>query len=277
MRNQLAPSVKPNPDPDRARRGTGHLADAWDAKLADDVVVGFKLPWYRRWWTRRLLFVAGIAAGLALVAALGLFSRWHEDRLAELTRQRQCLNVFLRSDEFAQFSREMVRHLVALHNYLIVHRTETHAMLPSVVAREKEQRLMPWVLQISPLPVSAAGRPADAVQSNREIGTLLAQRGFVFDESLRRSARMMLLRVLAPFMRAFVEREPGNAFPAIVMDRSMQDAVLASFANHVGPQASNAEVERMFSLYAQFGPSLWSAIEKERTMKEKAGIMTFSR
>lgn len=252
---------------DRPRDASGQLTRGWDAKLADDVVMGEKLRFHQRPWVRRLAFIAVCAAGVAGAVGLGFFNRWHDARIAELARQRQCLHAFLRSAEFGRFTRAMDAQFVATLNFIAARPHETHPLIPAIAARDKSRHEIPWTLQVLPLPVSTSEDPAKVAQAARQVNALLAQRGHIVDDAARRAARQVFLRTLVPYAQKFIEGNPGNVFHAVFLDRSMQDDALAMFARHHGPGATVADTERSFALYAAIGPAMWQAIEKERTAR----------
>lgn len=221
-------------------------------------------PIHQRPWLRLLVFSLLCLGGVAGAVVLGLFNRWHDTRLAEITRQRHCLQAFLHSPEFDAYIRGMDEQMVATINYIAARPLETQALLPAIAAHDRANRSIPWSQQVLPVPIAAAADPPRVVQAVRQVHTLLAQRGLVFDDAARKAARQMFVRTLVPFAQRFIQREPGNVFHAVFLDRSMQEEALAVFARHHGPTASVADSERLFALYAAVGPSLWKAIEQER-------------
>ena len=257
-------------DHDSSRHGSGQLPQAWGDKLADDVQIGVKIPLLRRSWVRRLLFILGCLAGVGAAVALGFFNRWHDGRASEAAQQRSCLQSFLHSAEFAQFARAMDDQLVRTVNFIAARPLEAHALLPQIAARDKEQREVPWTLQVLPLPVSAVADPAKVAAASRQVSALLAQRGQVMDEPTRKAARLLFLRSVQPFAQRFVERHPGNVFDSIAFDRSMQEEALTAFAAYHGTPATALEAERFFTFYAAIGPTLWQAIERERAAQAAA-------
>lgn len=245
----------------QGRSGSGQLRHDWAEK---GEVIPIVRPLHQRPWLRILLFSLLCVAGVAGAVAIGLFNRWHDARLAEIARQRHCLQAFLHSPEFTAYVRAMDEQMVATINYIAARPLETHPLLPAIAAHDQANRLIPWTQQVVPVPITTAADPAGVVRAVRNVHALLAQRGQVFDDAVRKAARQMFLRTLVPFAQRFVQREPGNVFHAIFLDRSMQEESLAVFARHHGPTASVADSERLFSLYAAVGPSLWKAIEQER-------------
>ncbi len=221
-------------------------------------------PVHERLWVRVLISSIICVVGLAGVGAIAWFNHWHDARLAELARQRHCLQAFLHSPEFAQFVRAMDEQTVATLNYISARPAETHALLPALAERDKARRAIPWTQQVLPLPIATASEPVKVAAATRRVHALLVERGYVFDEAARKSARQLFLRTLVPFAQRFIQREPSNVFHAVFLDRTMQEEALAVFARHHGAQATVADTERFFSLYAVVGPALWKAIESER-------------
>lgn len=250
-----------DPEISHGRSGRGQLGHDWADK---GEAVPIVTPVHQRPWLRILVFSLLCVGGVAGAVAIGLFNRWHDARLAEITRQRHCLQAFLHGPEFAAYVRGMDEQMVATVNYIAARPLETHGLLPAIAAHDQANRAIPWSQQVLPLPIAAAADPARVVQAVRQVHTLLAQRGQVFDDAARKSARQMFVRTLLPFAQRFIQREPGNVFHAVFLDRSMQEEALAVFARHHGPAASVADSERLFALYAAVGPALWKAIEQER-------------
>jgi hypothetical protein len=252
-----------------ARTGSGQLTDEFAAKAIEIPRI---VPFYRRTWFRRLCLCLLCGAGLAGAAAIGFVSHWREERLADLERQRACLNIFLRSEEFAAFAQAMDRQLVALTNYVAAQPRAVRTTFPTVAAQEDTRRMMPWTLQVMPLPASAATEPERIVRACRDISRLLVQRGYDFDAAARTGARQMLLRTMSPYIRKFMEREPANGFPALILDRSLQDAALAEFGARHGVGHTVSEMERLFGIYAAIAPTMWQAIERDRAAGQKGAF-----
>ncbi len=88
-----------------------------------------------------------------------------------------------------------------------------------------------------PKPVSAAAELARVSRADCALATLFAQRGFAFDEVRRTEGRRLFLKLLAPHAQAFLQRLPGNSFPALPLDRHLPDRVLTAFAARSGDGA----------------------------------------
>jgi hypothetical protein len=231
--------------------------DQADAKIPETIRI--RKPLHRRSWFRRIAFCLACAAGLAAAAALGAFTRWHDERLADLARQQRSLDAFVRSDEFAAFARAADAQVLATLNFIVARPAETAAALPAVAAWERAHGALPWTLQLTPLPVSAAAQPARILAAGRSASALLVRHGFAFDDPQRAIARRLFLRTLAPFLREFLQRSPENDLSAFFLDRRLQENALAAFAARADGTVSDAE--RLFALYAAVGPRMWQAID----------------
>jgi hypothetical protein len=253
---------QPDITPASGRSGSGSLRTGWGDKLPEDVVFAAK-PLYRRHWFRRLMFVLACVAGLALAVALAVFVRSQQDQWVELRAQRNSLGRFLQSDEFAAFSADADRQLVAAFNYIVVQPRSAAALFPAVAAWETAHRLPSWTAQQLPLPVSAAEQPARVARTGRDLGVLLVRRGFVFDEPRRAEARRLFLRLLAPHLQAFLRRAPDNGFNALQVDRGLQELALAAYAARAAPEFGALDAERLFVLYAIVGPPMWREIDRQ--------------
>lgn len=246
-----------------ARHGSGQLAAEFAAK---GIEIPRSRPLHRRSWVRRLVFCVVCAAGLLTAAALGFFNRWHDDRLADLARQRQCLETFLRGEEFAAFAHATDAQFVDLLNFVAVKPRSARDALPAVAAYETTHRLLPWSVEVLPLPVSAADQPARIARAFHGVNALLARRDRIVDAPARRGAWQMLARLLAPCVAKFHQRAPDAAFPALALDLEMQEAALHAFAARYGAEATALDVVRMLDLYAALGPAMWRTIERERSL-----------
>lgn len=246
-----------------ARHGSGTFADDFAAKHRDDVVVGVITPIHQRLWVRQVLFGLACAAGLAGAVALGLLDKWREAQQADLARQRQCLETFLHSAEFAAFARATDVQLVALNNFISARPAVAQAALPEMKAFEQAHRLLPWVTEVLPLPIFAAATPARVLAAHHTIAVLLARRGHRLEPAAERAGRDLMLRLATAHARTFLQRTPDNDFTALGLERGMQEAMLGAFGAHYGPGAGAREAERIFALYAQIGPAMWRIIEQE--------------
>jgi hypothetical protein len=237
----------------------------WAEKLPEDRLKRRIEPLHRRRGVRVFVFCFLGAAALGLAVALAFFNRWHDERRLELARQRASFDTFLRSAEFGAFARAMDAQLVAMNNFIVARPAEVRALLPAVAAFETAQRVPAWPVEVMPLPISAAREPPRVARAIRAINSLLAARGHRPDAATRDTARRLCVQTLAPYMQAYLRREPAADFHALFIDRPMQEAALAAFAAHLAAGVSVAEAERFFVLYAIVGPALWRALEAEKT------------
>ncbi len=252
------PAPEPTP-PDAPSRPPDRLPPA----LADKLVVERRLPpWYRRFQVRPVATGVVIAVGAALATGLTVVTRWHDERLAELAAQRPALERFLASPEFAAFVQQLDRELVAAINFVAARPQEARAAFPAVATRETERRELPWTHEVLPLPIPFAAQPERVAAAGRELGALLARRGFVCDEPTRAAARRLFLGRLSPHADLYLRRQQGPGFRAVALDRSLQDTALAAFAARHGPGFTIADTERLFSFYAAVGPLLWRTLEQ---------------
>lgn len=250
-----------DPDSSQGRSGSGQLSTDWADKGEAFPIV---TPLHQRPWLRILLFSFACVIGLAGAGAIAMFNNWHDSRLAELSRQRHCLQAFLHSPEFAQYVRAMNEQTVATLNFISARPAEVHSLFPALAQQDKDARRIPWTQQVLPLPIATAANPVRVAEATRQLNALLYSRGHVFDDTARKAGRQLFLRTLVPYAQRFIVREPGNVFHAIFLDRSMQEEALAVFARHHGPGATVADAERLFALYGIVGPVFWKAIEQER-------------
>jgi hypothetical protein len=240
-----------------ARTGSGRLLDDWGAKA---IYVPCPEPWWSLPWVRRTAFAFACIAGLGLALGLAVFNRWHDDQLAELAGQRRSLDAFLRSEEFATFARSADAQLAALNNFIAARPAEIRALLPEVSARESALREVGWIFDVQPLPLSAAHDPGQVYRAQSRLLTRLARDGWRWGEAERRSARAHFVRLLTPAAVTYLRRSRGDDFPALALDRAMQEAALAAFAALHGPGASALRTERMFGLHASIGPAMFRAV-----------------
>ncbi len=252
-----------------SRSGSGELSDSSFAKGTEVKIVK---PLHRRRWVRLLVFCFACATGLAGAGALAWFNQWHDGRLAEMERQRHCLQAFLHSPEFTSYVRAMDDQFVATLNFISVRPLEVHPLLAEIAARDKARHEMPWTMQVMPLPISSATDPARIAQAGQRVNALLVQHGFVVDEAARKAARQTFLRTFVPYAQKFIRREPGNVFQSVFLDRTMQEEALSVFTHHHGPEATVAGMERFFILYAAVGPAMWRAIEQENARRNPAAV-----
>ncbi len=163
----------------------------------------------------------------------------------------------MRSDEFAAFGRGADAQLAALNNFIAARPRETRALLPDVAAAEAARGEVGWTFETLPLPMSAAQDPAWVYRAQSALLARLVRHGWRWDEPARRGARAHFVRMLTPASGAFLRRSAGGGFPALAIDRLMQERGLAAFAARHGSAASTMRVERMFGLLATLGPEMW--------------------
>lgn len=245
----------PDPESTPRRPDAPVLQTGW-ADKTDELLV--KKPVFLRGWFLRLVLVL-VSIGIAAAAVGGLFLyRWHRQQQAELDRQRRGIESFIRSPAFAAFGRETDAQLVAAINYAILRPAVASALLPEIAAAEKTRHLTPWPVELAPLPVSTAQHPARVRAAIRTATDLLAARGLKHDEPRVAEARRVFLRLLVPHARAFLAENTAIAFPALFLDRRMQNQVLTAYAARGG--GTREEVEHAFVFYSIVGPALWQEI-----------------
>lgn len=88
---------------------------------------------------------------------------------------------------------------------------------------------------------------------------LLAQRGFAFEGERIVAARRVFLRLVIPHARTFLAENTSASFPALFLDRRMQNILLTAYAERGG--GTLAETERAFVFYSIVGPAMWREIE----------------
>jgi hypothetical protein len=245
----------PAPDPS-PRPNARALQPGW----ADKSVEVFKRkPLYRRRWFVRLVVILALL-GLGGGGVVGLYLyRWHRQQQAELDGQRRSVEAFVRSPSFESFAREADAQLVAALNFVTLRPDIAGGLLPDIAAAEKAGHQVPWALEISPLPVSTANHPARVRMSVLTATGLLAERGFVFDQPRMAEARRILLRLLTPHARVFLAENTGSSFPALFLDRRMQEIVVDAYAARAG--GTPEETEKAFIFYSLVGPALWKEID----------------
>lgn len=240
-------------DPPRSA-ATAHWP-GWADKRHETFV---KKPLRRRAWFRRLLWVLLLTALVVGSIASLLLLHWYRVVHAELARQQHGVETFVQSPAFEAFAHEIDAQLVASLNFATLRSNQAGGLLPEVTAAEKTRHQLPWSLELAPLPVSTATHPARVRAALRTATDLLARRGFTFDDARRDDARRVFLRVLAPHARTFVAGRPEAEFPALAIDRRLQDRVLAAYAARAGGTSDDAE--RALVFYSLVGPSLWREI-----------------
>lgn len=242
----------------QGRSGTGHFYGDWHAK-SEEILV--KKSVFRRHWFQRSVVVFVGVFGLAAIAAIWHYESRQRDRATDLAHAYHSLAEFARSDEFAAGSRALNAQLLATLNYVASRADAADAMLPGVAAWEKAHHVSPWPLELPTLPTAAP--PARVVAVSRTACSLLAARDFVFDETLRRQARLTFAHALEPYATAYFRREPEHTFSGLRRDSGLQDRALAAFAAQMGPHTSVSDVERLFFFLGKYGPDMWSAVEHE--------------
>lgn len=248
---------EPESTPDSPRPAPALPAD-WADKTEE---VLRKKPVYLRGWFIRLM--VALLVGFLIAGAVGgaVLYRWHREQKAELARQRRGVEAFVLSPAFAAFARETDTQLVATLNFAALQPEISGPLLPAIAATEKARRQLPWPVELPPLPVSTAEHPARVHAAARAATDLLAGRGLTFDGPRIAEARRLFLRLLAPHARNFVAANPGADFPALFLDRRMQDVVLQAYAARGG--GTLAETERTFVFYSIVGPALWREIDAQ--------------
>lgn len=237
------------------------LSPGWAEKSCEVLV---RKPVYRRQWFRRLALAAVLLA-VAAVAIGGLFLlRWHRQQQADLARQRRSVEAFVRSPSFDAFARTVDAQFVAAINFTVLRPKIAGELLPDIAAAEKTGRQIPWALELSPLPVSTAERPARVHAAMRAAADLLAQRSLDFD-GRSTEGRHAFLRLLGPHASAFLTDNPAQEFPALSLDRGMQRIVLEAYAARAGGTAE--EIGRAFVVYSVIGPGMWRELEKIRASR----------
>lgn len=234
------------------------LAAGWADKSTETLV---RKPFYRR---KRFLQFA-LTGLLVLVTAGvvgGLFLyRWHREQQDDLARQRRGVEAFVRSAAFERFARKADAQFVAALNFTAVRSEVAGGLLPEIAAAEQARHQMPWALELPPLPVSIAAQPARVHLALRDATDLLARRGLAFDAARLADARRVFLRVLAPDARAFVAENARADFPALFLDRRMQDIALSAYAARAG--GTVADCEHAFAFYSLVGPAMWREIHSQ--------------
>lgn len=216
-------------------------------------------PIYRRTWFIRSV-VAAVVIALVAGGIAGLFLyRWHRQQQAELAGQRRSVEAFTRSAAFAAFTREADAQIIATLNFTSLRPELIGGLLPEIAAAEKSRHQVPWPLELPPVPVSASTQPARVRAAALAATDLLAGRGFTFDQARTTEARRTFLRLLTPHARTFLAENTGSAFPALFLDRRMQDIALGAYASRAG--GSVADAERIFAFYALVGPSMWNELQ----------------
>lgn len=249
------PETESTPD---SPRPTAALPAGW-AEKTDEILV--KKPLYRRAWFRRLMLIL-LLIGLAAGAVVGAFLyKWHREQQAELARQRRSVEAFVASPAFVAFAREADAQLVATINFATLRPEVTGGLLPEIAAAEKARHQTPWPIELAPLPVSTAEHPARVRAAVLPAIDLLAQRGLAFDETRIADARRVFLRLLTPHARIFLAENTSTSFPALFLDRRMQNIVLTAYATRGG--GTLAEIERAFVFYSIVGPAMWQELGTE--------------
>lgn len=202
---------------------------------------------------------------------------WRRSIREDLAAQRRSLEAFLHSGEFAQLVQSVDAQFVAAMNYASLYPGEASRAFPVVATHESQRHELPWSIDLSPLPVAAAGEPARVMRAGREASALLAQRNWQPGATDLKAARTLFLRLLAPHARAFLQRNSGHGFNALLLDQTMQNEALAAFAARHGPDVSQRDAERMFCFYAAIGPTMWRAIERDRDARAKTTFATSTR
>jgi hypothetical protein len=242
---------------------------------AKGVEVDQSVPFYRAKWLLWVALSLVVASLLGLGATLWLARRARDARITEIASQRRCLQTFLSSNEFKQFSRTADAELVALYNFIAVRPETAQAALPDLSGVESRLHLLPWAKEVEPMPVSAAGEPEKILAEQLAIDHLFSQRDYRFDPATEHAARMLFLRVLAPQVKAFQHRAPENGFDALAVDRSLQDLALTTFAARHGAGADVQTALHMFSLYARIGPAMWAAIDRDLELQKRSALDRF--
>lgn len=254
-----------NSPPPAASRPAGTLFPSGWAEKCGEIRV--KKPVYRRQWFRRLVVSLGLlAAGTSTIGGL-LLLRWHRAQGEELARQRRGVEAFVLSPAFAGFARETDTQLVAAFNFAALRPEIAGPLLPEIAAAEKARHDLPWPIELAPLPDSAAEHPARVRAALRAATDLLAERGLAFDGTRIADARRVFLRLVLPHARGFLTGHAGAAFPALVLDRGMQDVVLAAYAARGG--GTREEVERTLVFYSLVGPALWRELDARPGRSER--------
>jgi hypothetical protein len=242
-----------------------HPPPHWADKVPEDFIMGGPVePWHELHWVRRGAFVVACLFGLAAALTMSAFNSWHAHRRTELAAQRGSLRAFFASAEFAELTRKADRQLAATINFVAARPQWAARAFPAVAAAESERRERSWTLDVPPLPAGSEINPKKLIMALRQVNGLLARRGFQLDERGRAIGRGVFLRAAAPYASAFVHRAAGNGFPALPVDRSMQDAALAAYAASHDIPVSIAETERLFAFYAMVGPIMAREIAAER-------------
>ncbi len=253
-----------DPAPEPVRAQTERLWPGWDEKRPEQFK---KKPVYRRGWFLRSVLVTVVVVTLVSAVATIFFLRWRRDHLADLARQQRGLESFVHSEDFAIFARGADAQLLAMLNFVVAHPVDTRTLLPEVVAWENAHHALPWTLSIPSLPVSAAADAARVTDATRHLAHLLVERDLRFDRVRRANGRRLFLHLLEPQATLFVEAAPEKNFPRLYSDRRLQELALGAYAAHTHTDATIADVEESFVLYAMIGPALWRAIEADEAAR----------
>lgn len=258
------PETEPTPD---SPRPAAALPVGW-AEKTDEILV--KKPLYRRSWFLKLMLVLSLIV-VAAGAVVGAFLyKWHREQQAELARQRRSVEAFVASPAFTAFAREADAQLLASLNYATLRPEIVGALLPEIAAAEKARHLVPWPVELPLQPVHTAEHPARVRTATRVATDLLAERGYVFDDARIADARRVFLRLLTPHARIFLTENTGSAFPALFLDRRMQNIVLTAYAERGG--GTLAETERAFVFYSIVGPVMWQELEAKTVRSAPSGL-----
>lgn len=245
----------------RPRAGSGQLNPEWNTKAVE---LRIKKPLHRRTWFRRTALVLGLLTLVGGGSAAFVLRDWHREQLAELARQRRGVDAFLRSDEFAAFSREVDAQFLAAINFTVTRPDAVRNLWPVAIEFERRQNILPWHLELLPLPVSTTREPARIAAAMDHLGSLLTRRGVVFDEAAQEQGRLLFLRLLGPQMENFLRRAPEHAFPSIGVDRALQERMVLAYAARTRENVSPADALRPFAIYAVIGPPLWNELDQVR-------------
>lgn len=251
------PYQPPSPvPPDEAGAGGRTLPTGWSEKT-DEILV--KKPVYLRGWFLKLMLVLSLII-VAAGAVVGAFLyKWHREQQAELTRQRRSVEAFVASPAFAAFAREADAQLLASLNYSTLRPETVGPLLPDIAAAEKARHQVPWPVELPLLSVQTKEHPARVRAATQAATDLLAQRGLAFDGERIAAARRVFLRLVIPHARTFLAENTSASFPALFLDRRMQNILLTAYAERGG--GTLAETERAFVFYSIVGPAMWREIE----------------
>lgn len=236
----------------------------WAAK-SDELLV--KKPLYHRGWFLRLMLGLGGLCVMAVAVGGFLLLRWHREQMADLAAQRHSVERFIHSPAFETFARQADAQLVAAHNFIGLRPGIAATLLPAIATAEKIRHQVPWAIELPPLTISTADRPERVQAAIRNATDLLAARGYDFDATRTADARRTFLRLLAPQAQRFLAENATASFPALFVDRRMQDQVLTAYAARAGRTV--ADTERAFVFYTLIGPSLWQELESKATLARR--------